>query len=573
MHIVVPTDTRFETKFSSVFGAILLSFSLCDPDISTKPMTGLSALIAGCLLIRSIADAAVIRYRQPPAVQITWVTEYETSIDEVTSIALQSIAVETPFQAMNSSDDKPVYPFLAVPPIGDNNTDSIQDTLNPLPDVSTSFISKTFTETLYDGPETITVSIPPTTVTDIVTVSSAAPTNFWTPPTRFDNLDPFKILHFADGASNVQLTDDVTANVKEGVDNSSTIFTSVGDPLVPPPINTTFGSILQVLYPAGSVNPGNDPVGGADFYASPLNLDGATSVTLEYSVFFPSGFQWVKGGKLPGLYGGHMTCSGGDDATTCFSTRLMWRQDGAGELYLYAPKDAQTKSLCQTPPFSYCDEDYGLSIGRGSFNFSTDTWTTLRQTVTLNTPGQQDGGFLLEVDGRLAIHRSDVFYRAKPSPTRTSMSQTSDSSSTASTTESGLLGPLLGDVLRRLGLDGESAVTTDEPQLALSIPSSVTQTPMIDGNTLQAIPGAPVTTVTKQVGGPPLTVTSYFFENVKEQAAASTSLRANPQSSTSTAVGFSGLFFSTFFGGSSDDYATPVDQFVWFKDFSMVINF
>lgn len=203
-----------------------------------------------------------------------------------------------------------------------------------MPDVMTSFISKTFTETLYDGPKTITVSIPPTTVTDVVTVSSAMPTNYWSPPSRFIDLDPFKITHFADGASNVQLTDDVTADAKQDGDNSTSIITSIGDPLVPPPINATFGSILQVFYPAGSVNPGNDPVGGADFYASPLNLDDARSVTLEYSVFFPSGFQWVKGGKLPGLYGGHMTCSGGDDATTCFSTRLMWREDGAGELYL-----------------------------------------------------------------------------------------------------------------------------------------------------------------------------------------------------------------------------------------------
>jgi hypothetical protein len=39
------------------------------------------------------------------------------------------------------------------------------------------------------------------------------------------------------------------------------------------------------------------------FYAVPMDLTNAKSVNLEYKVFFPSGFNFVKGGKLPGLYG------------------------------------------------------------------------------------------------------------------------------------------------------------------------------------------------------------------------------------------------------------------------------
>jgi len=34
-------------------------------------------------------------------------------------------------------------------------------------------------------------------------------------------------------------------------------------------------------------------------------------------------------------------------------------------------------------------------------------------------------------------------------------------------------------------------------------------------------------------------------------------------------VNFVGLFFSTFFGGHDDKYATPRDQYVWFKDFAI----
>ncbi|KAJ3877025.1 hypothetical protein F5051DRAFT_17105 [Lentinula edodes] len=62
----------------------------------------------------------------------------------------------------------------------------------------------------------------------------------------------------------------------------------------------------------------------------------------------------LMGGKLPGLYGGRQGCSGSDAAVDCFSTRPMWRKDGQGELYLYAPKDKQTDSLCNDPK-SVCD--------------------------------------------------------------------------------------------------------------------------------------------------------------------------------------------------------------------------
>jgi hypothetical protein len=58
-----------------------------------------------------------------------------------------------------------------------------------------------------------------------------------------------------------------------------------------------------------------------------------------------------------------------------------------------------------------CDDKYGLSIGRGSFSWKVGGWTTVRQTVFLNTPGRQDGIFTLDVDGKRVISRSDVLYR------------------------------------------------------------------------------------------------------------------------------------------------------------------
>ena len=37
-------------------------------------------------------------------------------------------------------------------------------------------------------------------------------------------------------------------------------------------------------------------------------------------------------------------------------------------------------------------------------------------------------------------------------------------------------------------------------------------------------------------------------------------------------VGFIGLFFSTFFGGHTSDWASPKDQYSYFRDFGMWIN-
>jgi hypothetical protein len=97
-----------------------------------------------------------------------------------------------------------------------------------------------------------------------------------------------------------------------------------------------------------------------------------------------------------------------------------------------------------TPPQTVCDQTYGFSIARGSFSFSGGTWTHVSQTVVLNTPGVQDGGFVLEVDGRVAINRTDVFYRDKPLECDHGPAPFCDTNSQA---DDSLLGPLLGGLI------------------------------------------------------------------------------------------------------------------------------
>ena len=104
------------------------------------------------------------------------------------------------------------------------------------------------------------------------------------------------------------------------------------------------GPVLQVTYPQGTFS---SSTGGAQLYSLWNTSDGSQfhSMLLTYEVAFDSNFQFVKGGKLPGLRGGPEPdgCSGGSAAngSNCFSTRLMWRKQGEGEGMLFICSNAE----------------------------------------------------------------------------------------------------------------------------------------------------------------------------------------------------------------------------------------
>ena len=147
----------------------------------------------------------------------------------------------------------------------------------------------------------------------------------WASPKFFTDLSAFNVAHFASGRDNLEVVVGITPGGEDIVR---------ADDAPSWKLWTNASAMLQLFYPKDSVNPARRPQGGSEFYAKPLDISKANNVTLEYKVFFPGDFDWVKGGKLPGLYGGHTRCSGGNPALDCFSTRLMWRAGGAGELYL-----------------------------------------------------------------------------------------------------------------------------------------------------------------------------------------------------------------------------------------------
>ncbi|KII89387.1 polysaccharide lyase family 14 protein [Plicaturopsis crispa FD-325 SS-3] len=181
---------------------------------------------------------------------------------------------------------------------------------------------------------------------------------------------------------------------------------------------------IQAHYPKGAYALTNEPIGGLSFYApGPKDIDITTAkeATLGYSVYFPSDFDFNLAGKLPGLYGGDtaegsISCSGGSRSAACFSARLMWRQNGTGELYTYLPpytdsKFAANKKVCDVKPMSDCNPTYGASVGRGSYSFTPGSWTTVSQRVKLNDAGQANGEIELFVGGKSVVNVDGLILR------------------------------------------------------------------------------------------------------------------------------------------------------------------
>ncbi len=193
----------------------------------------------------------------------------------------------------------------------------------------------------------------------------------------------------------------------------------------------------------------------------------------------------------------------------------------------YAPKNRQTRSLCSAPPQSVCDSTFGLSIARGSFEFSRGAWTHVRQTVVLNSPGVQDGGFLLEVNGDRVIDRRDVFYRDKPQEPDFIRTPSYDPDSRLGR-KRGLLGRLLGGLIKsRLGLRGD-----DTRELSSQAPSD---------SSSDFVPSVPCDAADANAQTDPLAQQTTLENN--DDKCIDDDPQADATQETGDAVGFQGVFF------------------------------
>jgi len=204
-----------------------------------------------------------------------------------------------------------------------------------------------------------------------------------------------------DGQSNLQFVADPFPNSAPNKQNPN------ASPSEPSPI------VLSVTYPADTFNSS----GGAqfsNFFNTTATGGTYQSMLLTYELAFGDNYNFVKGGKLPGLRGGPATSacgSGGKqpDGTDCFSTRLMWRTNGLGEVYAYIPTP---NNICASSNFICNSDSFGDSISRGVISFTPGEWTRITLLVQLNDPKYANGRLMLYFNDLLAINQENIYYRS-----------------------------------------------------------------------------------------------------------------------------------------------------------------
>lgn len=152
---------------------------------------------------------------------------------------------------------------------------------------------------------------------------------------------------------------------------------------------------LRVEFPQGGVGPN---AGGAQFITDFAKSIGThDELYLSYKVRFKSGFDWKRGGKLPGLSGGNANSGGSKpNGWDGWSARMMWRDGGAPIQYVYHPNQSGS---------------YGEGMSWGGPNFSAGTWATVETRIKLNTPGHNDGVIQAWMNGQLVLERTGMRFR------------------------------------------------------------------------------------------------------------------------------------------------------------------
>ena len=124
-------------------------------------------------------------------------------------------------------------------------------------------------------------------------------------------------------------------------------------------------------------------------------------VRLTYRLRFVDPFDFVRGGKLPGLIGGAGNTGGGvPDGTDGWSARMMWRSEGAAVQYVYHPDQPQ-----------HYGEDLPWTDDGAPIRFEPGRWHEVVHEIRMNTPGLNDGSIICRMDGVTVLERDGMRFR------------------------------------------------------------------------------------------------------------------------------------------------------------------
>src|SRR5665213_3046556 len=162
------------------------------------------------------------------------------------------------------------------------------------------------------------------------------------------------------------------------------------------------GKALRVTYPAGEIG---GPSGYQFLSHFPkLGFPAMREAYLRYYLRFEPGFDFVKGGKLPGLGGGQAN-TGGHAPNGCdgWTARMMWRPDGRIVQYVYHPGQK-----------GIYGDDLDWAVDGKPVYFEPGRWACVETRVKLNDPGSNNGEIQSWLDGREALHAKGLRFRDVP---------------------------------------------------------------------------------------------------------------------------------------------------------------
>lgn len=152
---------------------------------------------------------------------------------------------------------------------------------------------------------------------------------------------------------------------------------------------------LAVSIPKGKLNPAD---GGASWrYRFEKSLEECVA---EYKIKVETDFNFVRGGKLPGFCGGSNPRGGTANisADSGFSARVMWREFGALEQYVYY--------IDQLPTKKWGTDFLWKKTSCEPVNLVPGLWHTIRTNVKMNTPNLEDGKIITWFDDEEVLNIS-----------------------------------------------------------------------------------------------------------------------------------------------------------------------
>lgn len=151
------------------------------------------------------------------------------------------------------------------------------------------------------------------------------------------------------------------------------------------------GKSLRVSYPKGGYDISGSGVGWVKGFTSHDDL------YCSYAIRFSENFEFVKGGKMPGLAGGTGN-TGGDkpDGSDGWSARIMWRSGGALVQYVYHPDQPTI---------------YGEDFQWNAPALTPGIWYRVETRIAMNSPGRHDGIIQSWLNGQQVLDVQNIRFR------------------------------------------------------------------------------------------------------------------------------------------------------------------